>query len=99
MLSFLKAWLRRKRTASSPPPRAVVLYTRQGCQLCDTAWMQLQTAQARWGFTVATVDVDSDPELVIKYGDCVPVVTIDGVVRFRGRVNDVLLERMVRGPG
>ena len=43
------------------------------------------------------MDVDADPALAKQYGECVPVVTIDGKVRFRGRVNAVLLERMLRG--
>ena len=49
------------------------------------------------GFTLTVVDVDADPALAKQYGECVPVVTIDGKVRFRGRVNAVLLERMLRG--
>jgi hypothetical protein len=44
---------------------------------------------------LATVDVDSDPELVARHGDCVPVVTVNGKVRFRGAVNPVLLARLL----
>jgi hypothetical protein len=41
------------------------------------------------------VDVEGDPELAARYGDSVPVVTVNGKVRFRGRVNDVLLRRLL----
>ena len=41
-------------------------------------------------------DVDSEPELKTRHGDFVPVVTVNGKVRFRGRVNPVLLERLFR---
>jgi hypothetical protein len=41
------------------------------------------------------VDIDADPALRKRYTDCVPVVEIDGRERFRGRVNEVLLRRIV----
>jgi hypothetical protein len=74
----------------------VVMYTRQGCHLCETAWGQLEVARRRYGFALAAQDVDSDPALAAAYGDCVPVVTINGKLRFRGAVNPVLLERLLR---
>ncbi|MHB1421817.1 MAG: glutaredoxin family protein [Gemmataceae bacterium] len=73
----------------------VVMYTRQGCHLCEQAWLQLEHARQRHGFTLAQVDVDGDPELAREHGECVPVVTIDGKVRFRGGINRVLLERLL----
>jgi hypothetical protein len=42
------------------------------------------------------VDVDSDAELAARYGDQVPVVVVNGKVRFRGAVNPVLLARLFR---
>ncbi len=36
------------------------------------------------GFTLTAVDVDADPALAEQYGECVPVVAIDGKVRFPG---------------
>ncbi len=74
----------------------VVLYTRQGCHLCETAWEQLEQAQRRYHFELAAVDVDTDPELVGLYGEQVPVVTVNDKVRFRGSVNVVLLQRLLR---
>jgi hypothetical protein len=41
------------------------------------------------------VDIDRDPELVARFSTCVPVVELDGKVRFRGRVNEVLLRRLI----
>jgi glutaredoxin len=72
----------------------VVLYTRPGCHLCDDALALL----ARHGLAPqAIVDIDADPELHARYTDCVPVVTIDGKIRFRGRVNELLLRRVLDG--
>lgn len=70
----------------------VVLYTRCGCCLCDEAHGVLK----QHGLTPLLVDIDTDPELTELYNDCVPVVVIDGKVRFKGRVSEVLLRRLLR---
>lgn len=70
----------------------VILYTRVGCHLCDDARDLLQ----QHGLTPQLVDIDGDTKLAAEYGNCVPIVEIDGRVRFRGRVNPVLLRRLLR---
>jgi hypothetical protein len=77
-------------------PRDVVLYTRGGCHLCELAREELLRAGDRYPLALRVLDVDGDPELAERYGLEVPVVAIDGQVRFRGRVNRVLLERLLR---
>lgn len=77
---------------SCSPHPDVVLFTRQDCSLCDRAQSVLRAA----GLRPQLVDIESDPELVHQYGRCVPVVTIDGKVRFRGQVNPVLLRRLLQ---
>ncbi len=69
----------------------VVLYTRAGCHLCDEALVVLE----RFGLSSRLVDIDADPQLRERYNECVPVVEIDGKERFRGRVNEVLLARLL----
>ena len=69
----------------------VVLYTRQGCHLCDQARQLL----VQHGLIVKAVDIDQDPSLVDRYNECVPVVLIDGRERFRGRINQLLLRRLI----
>jgi len=56
----------------------------------------LQSAQKQFGFALEAVDVDRDPELAGRHGDWVPVVTVNGELRFRGGVNRVLLRRLLR---
>src|SRR5216684_3485554 len=70
------------------PQLHVVMFTRQGCHLCETAWQRLKARQRIHGFRLELVDVDSDPELSASYGNEVPVVTVDGRVRFRGGINE-----------
>ena len=70
----------------------VVLYTREGCHLCHDAEQVLM----RYGLRPRLVDIDQDRELVARFDTCVPVVEIDGQVRFRGRVDEVLLRRLLQ---
>jgi glutaredoxin len=69
-----------------------VFYTRHGCHLCDEALAILR----RQGVEPQLVDIDADPVLRERYDQCVPVVEIDGKVRFRGRVSEVLLARLLK---
>lgn len=71
----------------------VILYTRHGCHLCDEASAALENH----GLRPTVVDIDADPQLVERYGQSVPVVWIDGQERFRGRVDEVLLRRLLSG--
>lgn len=71
--------------------RSVILYTRQGCHLCDDAYDLL----IQHGLAPQKIDIDADPQLRERYTTCVPVVVVDGKERFRGRVNEVLLRRLL----
>jgi glutaredoxin len=70
----------------------VVLYTRRGCHLCDDAVQLL----LQHGVAPTLVDVDADAELKSRFDVSVPVVEIDGRIRFRGRVEPVLLRRILQ---
>lgn len=87
-------WLR-QRAAPDLRHWRVIVYTRQGCHLCDNAWSCLHEWQQRCGFALEAIDVDTDPELRTNYGDTVPVVSINGKARFKGCVNPVLLKRLI----
>lgn len=75
---------------NTPVPDAIV-YTRQGCHLCEDAEALLR----RYGLSPQLINIDEDPALVERYTDCVPVVVVDGKERFRGHVNEVLLRRLL----
>jgi glutaredoxin len=56
----------------------VLVYTRDGCHLCDEAEAEVARICAELGLGFATADVDADPELRAEYGDRVPVIMVDG---------------------
>jgi glutaredoxin len=70
---------------------SVTLYTRVGCHLCDDARRVLE----EHGLEPTCVDIDADPELHERFDACVPVIEIEGRVRFRGRIEPVLLRRLL----
>lgn len=74
---------------------AVVLYTRAGCHLCDDAKHLLEKYSAPYGLAITEIDIDHEPTLKAQFDLCVPVVEINGKVRFRGTVNEVLLRRQL----
>jgi hypothetical protein len=49
----------------------------------------------KYDLAVRMIDIDRDPELAAQYDQCVPVIVIDGRERFRGRVDEMLLRRLL----
>ena len=81
------------------PPRAehltFTIYTRAQCRCCHKALDVLKEAQQRFGFAIEEVDVDGDPNLIAQFDTEVPVVALNGKVRFRGVINPALLNRLL----
>jgi glutaredoxin len=96
VLSWLRSWWRDRQPVSLKHWQ-VVMFTRQGCHLCAVAWEQLCKAQRRHGFDLTQVDVDTEAKLAARHGMHVPVVQINGKVRFRGGINEVLFRRLIDG--
>jgi glutaredoxin len=61
----------------------VVVYSRQGCHLCDVVKGTLRKLQDQADYRWREVDIDADPELQQKYNDEVPVVFINGRKAFK----------------
>ncbi|WP_198001099.1 glutaredoxin family protein [Gimesia fumaroli] len=70
------------------------VYSKENCPLCEEA-AEILEDYAAYLPPAEFVDIYSDPVLVEQFGTCVPVVTIDGKIRFRGRINEVLLRRLI----
>lgn len=92
MTSLLTRIIRR---GKPQPSVAVTVYTRKECCCCHKAIDILNRYRRKHALAIELVDVDSDPVLAQEHGLTVPVVAIDGKVRFKGVVNPVLLERIL----
>ena len=74
--------------------RTVVLYSREGCCLCDDArQMLVQLRDAGASFTLEERDIETDDSLFRAYLERIPVVTIDGAEAFELFVDESELER------
>ncbi|MEE9493452.1 MAG: glutaredoxin family protein [Gammaproteobacteria bacterium] len=52
----------------------LTLFSRFHCHLCQDMHQQLLQLQAESGFRLEVIDIDTDPMLVAKYNDRVPVL-------------------------
>ena len=71
----------------------VVLYTANGCHLCERAVAVVRGVQAELGFELELVEIDGEPELEARYREDLPVVEIDGVRAFTYFVQPDALRR------
>lgn len=77
--------------------RAVVLYSRPGCHLCDDARTIVLAERARTPFAFEEVDVSTSDALELEYGIRIPVVTVDGEEAFEISVDPAAFAAVVRG--
>ncbi|MCL3837774.1 glutaredoxin family protein [Aeromicrobium duanguangcaii] len=56
----------------------VVVYSREGCHLCEAAEQVVSQIVAETGDSWARVDIDADPDLQQRFTDQVPVTFVDG---------------------
>lgn len=74
----------------------VKIYTKPGCHLCDEAKREMARADCRALYTLEEVNIESDPELLRRYGWDIPVVTINDRVAFKHRVTSADFARQLR---
>ena len=78
----------------------VLLYVRAGCHLCESARDVVAAAAAESGDGWSEVDIETAPArepLVERYGELVPVVTVDGVQQGFWRIDAARLRRALAG--
>jgi len=73
--------------------KRVVLYTREGCGLCETAKRVLLAERERTPFDLEEIDVEGHDDLEMEYGIRLPVVLVDGVELFEVVVDPDALAR------
>ncbi len=57
---------------------ALIVYSREGCHLCDEMIAELQSLMSDYESILSIVDVDADAALEERYGDRVPVLVGEG---------------------
>jgi glutaredoxin len=74
--------------------RRVILYTREGCCLCDDAREVLDRVGAEHpsAFSLQERDIEADEALYRAYLERIPVVTIDGEEAFALFVDEAELQ-------
>lgn len=70
-----------------PEAPHVIFYTKPGCHLCEEARRELARADCADLYTYEEVDINSDPELLRRYGWDIPVILIDGAHAFKHRLD------------
>lgn len=70
-----------------------VLYSRESCQLCHDFLSQLDSLLSGYDYQCHVLDVDSDSELVHRYGARLPVLVESGVEICESRFDaDAIME-------
>ena len=65
-------------TGGGKPNMQLTLYVRRDCHLCAEMHRDLLALESAQAFTLELVDIDSDAELVARYGHKVPVLIGEG---------------------
>ncbi len=94
-------WLCESRYLCSPDynrrMHEVVVYSRNGCHLCDIVKETLRQFEGAADFQMLEVDIDDDPQLQQKYNEEVPVVFIDGRKVFKYHMDGQRFLRALAG--
>ena len=70
-----------------------VVYSRPGCELCQTFMVELAELLGSRADRVRVVDVDENDEIARKYGERIPVLTIDDEFVCAYRLDRTRVER------
>jgi hypothetical protein len=76
----------------------LVLYSRDGCGLCEEMLLELGPWMAARGAAVEVRDVDGDPLTRRRWGLKIPVLLVDGEAVAFGRLDWTELERAWDAP-
>ena len=75
----------------------VTLISRPGCHLCDEARTVIATVTEEVGESFEEVDVRSDPALLDRYAEMIPVTLVDGRQHDYWRVSPDRLRKALTG--
>lgn len=73
----------------------IQLLVRKDCHLCAAARQTVREVTSRLNLSFSEIDIDTDPELVARHHEEVPVLLIDGAVRDFWRIDPQRLHRLL----
>ena len=73
----------------------VEMYCKRSCDCCEKASNLLAKYAYDYDWAITCTDITDAAEKVKKYGEQIPIVFIDGKLRFKGKINEVLLRRLL----
>jgi hypothetical protein len=76
----------------TPADPDVRLYVKPGCHLCEDAAAALDRLRSRYPHRLATVDIASEPSLLQRYGQRIPVLVV-GKREYAAPLFEATLER------
>ena len=79
-----------------PVKAHVRLYTRPGCHLCEEAKEEMLAADCADQYILEEINIDTDPALLERYGDEIPVITINGIKAFKYRLSAAEFKKAVK---
>ena len=75
----------------------VTRYSRPACHLCDEARRVIEKVCAELATSYDEIDIDSDPELLRRFGEEIPVTFVDGRQHDFWRVDESRLRAALAG--
>lgn len=78
------------------PSIALVMYSRPGCHLCEDMKAIVEPLAREFGCHVQEVDISGDVALEARFGQEIPVLTINGRKAFKYRLTARELRQRLR---
>lgn len=63
-------------------------YTKESCHLCDVALEIVERISNKTNFVLEKVDITQSDDLMMKYGNDIPVIEINGNFEFKYKVTE-----------
>ncbi len=77
-------------------PVHVTILSRDECHLCDVIYRIAAHLQSEMNITTSKVSIEGDQALTERYGSRVPVVLLDEIEYFSGKVTEGDLRRAIK---
>jgi len=62
--------------------KKIIVYTKDGCHLCDHVITELQKLNSSADFEVTIQDITANPDLFERHKNIIPVVSVNGKIVF-----------------